>query len=211
MDGFKRMEENKIIPVAVIEDAANAIPLGNALLDAGLNVIEVTFRTAAAKKSISLLRKELPDMLVGAGTVLKIEHVDAAVESGAQFMVTPGYNPTIVDYCIKNNYQIAPGLNSPSMVEWGLEKGLTHFKLFPADLSGGPKMLRLLLGPYPTARFMPTGGVNNETLVEYLKIPNVFACGGSWIVKEDLISSKNFEEITHLTKAAVEIVKKEIK
>ena len=210
MEVIKKMERVKIIPVAVIEDSENAIPLGKALLDAGLPVVEVTFRTEAAAESISRLREKFPDMLVGAGTVLKIEQVKAAVDAASEFIVTPGFNPTIVDYCVENKIPIVPGLNTPSFIEWGLERGLNHFKFFPAGISGGPRMLQLLSGPYPSVKFMPTGGVNNQTLIEYLKLDNVFACGGSWIVKKDLINGKNFNEISKRTKEAVSLVLSEI-
>lgn len=210
MEVIKKMEKVKIIPVAVIEESENAIPLGKALLDAGLPLVEVTFRTEAAAESISILRTEFPNMLVGAGTVLKIEQVKAAIDAGSEFIVTPGFNPTIVDYCVENKIPIVPGLNTPSFIEWGLERGLNYFKFFPADISGGPKMLQLLSGPYPSVKFMPTGGVNNQTLIEYLKLDNVFACGGSWIVKKDLINNKKFEEITKRTKEAVSLVSSEI-
>jgi len=145
------------------------------------------------------------------GTVLKIEQVKAAVGVGSEFIVTPGFNPTVVDYCVKNKIPIVPGLNTPSFIEWGLERGLNYFKFYPADISGGPKMLRLLKGPYPTVKFMPTGGVNNQTLIEYLKLDNVFACGGSWIVSKELISKKHFAEITRMTKEAVSLVRSELK
>jgi 2-dehydro-3-deoxyphosphogluconate aldolase/(4S)-4-hydroxy-2-oxoglutarate aldolase len=206
MDIIKRIEKLKLIPVAVIENVDNAIPLGKALMDAGLPVVEITFRTEAAAESISLIRNEFPDMLVGAGTVLTIDQVDAAIYAGAEFIVTPGFNPTVVDYCVKNNYIIVPGLNSPTFIEWGIERGLNFFKFFPADLSGGLKMLKLISGPYPTVRFMPTGGINDDTLADYLKLENVIACGGSWIVKKDLISSGNFEEIESRTKRALSLI-----
>ena len=210
MDVIKQIEKLKIIPVAVIENTDNALPLAKALIDAGLPVVEITFRTDAAAESISIIKKEYPEMLVGAGTVLKIEQVKAAVEAGSQFIVTPGFNPTIVDYCIENNIIIVPGLNAPSFIEWGLERCLDFFKFFPADLSGGTKMLKLLSGPYPTVRFMPTGGVNDKTIAEYLNLDNVIACGGSWIVNKNLISSGNFEEIKNLTKRALSLIKLEI-
>jgi len=210
MEVIKKMERVKIIPVAVIEDSENAIPLGKALLDAGLPVVEVTFRTEAAAESISRLRENFPDMLVGAGTVLKIEQVKAAVDAGSEFIVTPGFNPTTVDYCVENKIPIVPGLNAPSFIEWGLERGLNHFKFFPAGISGGPRMLQIFSGPYPSVKFMPTGGVNNQTLIDYLKLDNVFACGGSWIVKKDLINGKNFNEISKRTKEAVSLVLSEI-
>jgi len=210
MSVINRIELLKIIPVAVINSVENALPLGNALTEAGLPVIEITFRTAAAAESISVLKKEKPEMLVGAGTVLTIEQVKNAVAAGAEFIVSPGFNPTIVDYCVNNDILIIPGLNSPTFIEWGLERGLTHFKFYPADMSGGPRMLQLLAGPYPIARFMPTGGINNTTLIEYLILNNVFACGGSWIVKKELINNKNFKEITKRTKEAVSLVSSKI-
>lgn len=210
MSVIKRIELLKIIPVAVINSTENALPLANALIDAGLPVIEITFRTAAAAESISVLKKEKPDMLVGAGTVLKIEQVKNAVAAGAEFIVSPGFNPTVVDYCVNNDILIIPGLNAPTFIEWGLERGLNHFKFYPADISGGPRMLKLLAGPYPSARFMPTSGINNTTLIEYLKLDNVFACGGSWIVRKDLIAEGKFDEITRLTSEAISSVKKEL-
>ena len=206
MDVIKKIEKLKIVPVAVIEDFKNAIPLGTALMEAGLPVIEITFRTNAAARSISLVKKEFPEMLVGAGTVLKIEHVKAANEAGSEFIVTPGYNPTVVDYCVDNEIPIIPGLNSPSFIEWGMERGLYHFKFFPADISGGPKMIQLLSGPYPDVKFMPTGGINDQTLVDYLRLENVFACGGSWIVKQNLISERKFDEIKFRTQKALKLI-----
>lgn len=211
MDILKRIEELKIVPVIVIEDIADVIPLGTALEDGGLPIAEITFRTSAAAEAISLLRKEFTNMILGAGTVLTVENVIAAIKAGSQFIVTPGFNPTVVDYCIKNKIAICPGLNAPSFVEWGLERGLTHFKFYPADLSGGPKMLKAMAGPYPNVKFLPTGGVNNQNLTEYLQIKNVFACGGSWLCPKDLISEKAFIEITKRVKEAVGLVKKEIK
>jgi len=210
MDILEKIEDLKIVPVAVIDDTENAIPLGKTLMDAGLPIVEITFRTKAAADSIIRLRKEFPDLLVGAGTVLTIEQVKNAVRAGVEFIVTPGFNPTVVDYCIKKDILICPGINSPSFIEWGLERGLDHFKFYPADLSGGSKMLKAFSGPYPTVKFMPTGGVGNETLIEYLKLENVFSCGGSWLVKKDLISSKDFDEIKNRVEKAVSLVNSEI-
>ena len=210
MDIIKRIKNLKLIPVAVIEDSENAIPLSKALMDAGLPIVEITFRTEAAAESISLIRNEFPDMLVGAGTVLTIDQVDAAIYAGSEFIVTPGFNPTVIDYCIKTNINIIPGLNSPTFIEWGLERGLDLFKFFPANLSGGTKMLKSFSGPYPTVRFIPTGGINDKNLTEYLELDNVIACGGSWIVKKDLISSGNFNEINNLTKKALSLMRSDI-
>ncbi len=210
MNVIKELEKFKLVPVAVIEEQKNAIPIGNVLLEAGLPVIEITFRTDKAAKSIALLKKEIPELLLGAGTILKIEQVKAAVEAGSQFIVTPGFNPTIVDYCIARNIKIIPGLNNPSLIEWGLEKGLNVFKFFPAVLSGGIEMLKSFSGPYPSVKFMPTGGINDKNLVEFLNLKNVIACGGSWIVKKNLISSGDFAEIKKLIKKALSLIKSTI-
>ena len=207
MDVYEKIKELKIIPVATINNQNDAVPLGKTLIEAGLPVIEVTFRTETAAESIKTLTRELPNLLVGAGTVLKVEQVKKAIESGAKFIVTPGFNPKVVDYCVEQNIPIIPGVNTPTMVEWALDRGVKVVKFFPADLSGGPKMLRNLSGPYPDMRFMPTGGINNETLNKYLELPNVIACGGSWIVSKNLISEGKFEEITKLTKEALSLIK----
>ncbi len=207
MDVFEKIKEFKIIPVAIIDNVNDAIPLGKALIEAGLPIIEVTFRTEAAAESIKKLTSELPNLFVGAGTVLKVDQVKKAINAGALFIVTPGFNPKVVDYCIEQKIPIIPGVNTPTMVEWALDRGVNVVKFFPADLSGGPKMLRNLAGPYPDVRFMPTGGINNETLNKYLELPNVIACGGSWIVRKDLISEGKFEEIKKLTKEALSLIK----
>lgn len=211
LDVFKTIEKYKLVPVAIIENYNDAIPLAKTLEEAGLPIIEVTFRTEVAEKAILIISREMPNILIGAGTVLKVDQVKKAVQAGAKFIVTPGFNPTVVDYCVKKNIVIIPGLNTPSMIEWGLERGLNTFKFFPADLSGGPKMLKNLAGPYPNVRFMPTGGINNDSLIEYLKLDNVVACGGSWIVKKELISTRNFEEIKKLTVNALSIIKSQEK
>ncbi len=206
MDVFEKIKEFKIIPVAIINNVNDAIPLGKALIEAGLPVIEVTFRTEAAAESIKKLTRELPNLFVGAGTVLKVEQVRKAVDAGAQFIVTPGFNPKVVDYCVEQKIPIIPGVNTPTMVEWALDRGVKVVKFFPADLSGGPKMLRNLAGPYPDMRFMPTGGINSDSLNNYLELPNVIACGGSWIVRKELISEGKFEEIKKLIKEALSLI-----
>lgn len=152
----------------------------------------------------------MSDLFVGAGTVLKIEQVKKAVNAGAQFIVTPGFNPKIVEFCVGNKITIVPGVNTPTMVEWALDRGLKVVKFFPANLSGGTEMLKSLAGPYPEMKFVPTGGINNESLVDYLKLNNVLACGGSWIVKKDLISTGQFEDIKKLTKTAISLINSEI-
>ncbi|MFX0057184.1 MAG: bifunctional 4-hydroxy-2-oxoglutarate aldolase/2-dehydro-3-deoxy-phosphogluconate aldolase [Candidatus Hodarchaeota archaeon] len=211
MDVFEVIEHCKLVPVATIENSDNAIALAKTLEEAGLPIIEVTFRTEAAEKAILNIAKEMPNILVGAGTILKVEQIKKAVNAGAKFIVTPGFNPTVVDYCLKEKILIIPGLNTPTMVEWGLERGLKIFKFFPADLSGGPKMLKTLAGPYSNAKFIPTGGINTGSLIDYLKLSNVIACAGSWIVKKELISSRNYDEIKRLTEVALSIIKSEVK
>lgn len=210
MDVMKKLHELRLIPVVTIENSENAIPLGQALIEAGLPIIEITFRTLAAEQSISVLSKNMSHIFVGAGTVLTIEQIKKAVNAGAQFIVTPGFNPKIIDYCLSNKIPIIPGVNTPTMVEWALDRGLKVVKFFPANLSGGTKMLESLAGPYPEMKFVPTGGINNESLVDYLKLSNVLACGGSWIVKKDLISTGQFEEIKKLTKTAISLINSEI-
>lgn len=210
MDVYQKIKELKLIPVAVINNADDAVPLGEALIEAGLPIIEVTFRTEAAVESIKRLTKKIPEIIVGAGTVLKVDQVKDVIKTGAHFIVTPGFNPKIVDYCIQVKIPIIPGVNTPTMVEWALEKGLRIVKFFPANLSGGPDMLKSLAGPYPEMKFVPTGGINTDTVIEYLKLSNVIACGGSWIVKKDLISLGQFEEIKRLTKTAISLINSEI-
>ena len=206
MSIFKTMEKYGVVPVAVIEDLKNATNLSKTLLDAGLPILEITFRTRAAEKSIRLISEKFPEILLGAGTVLRIEQVSTAIKSGAQFIVTPGFNPKIVDYCLSKEITIIPGLNSPTFVEWALERGLKVVKFFPAEVSGGISMLKALSGPYPEMSFIPTGGINEKNLVSYLKLKNVIACGGSWLVKKGLISSGNFTEIRNRVEHALELV-----
>jgi 2-dehydro-3-deoxyphosphogluconate aldolase/(4S)-4-hydroxy-2-oxoglutarate aldolase len=211
MSTIKKIEELKLIPVAVMEKPENAFNLGNTLLNAGLPIVEVAFRTEYALDSLKILKSNFPNMLVGAGTVLKIEQVKAASNAGVDFIVTPGFNPKVVDYCLENKILIIPGVNTPTMVEWALERGLNVVKFFPANLSGGIEMLKALYGPYQEMRFIPTGGINDENLITYLKLKNVLACGGSWIVKKDLINLGKFETISILLTNTISLINSEIK
>ncbi len=163
----------------------------------------MTFRTAAAEEAIKTLTAELPELLVGAGTVLTVENVKKAVGAGAKFIVAPGFNPKVVDYCVENDIPITPGINSPTQIEMALERGLTVLKFFPAEASGGLPLLKAMAAPYGGVSFIPTGGINRNNLNTYLSFNKVHACGGSWMVKADLISSGKFDEITRLTKEAV--------
>ena len=207
LDVFEKIRELKIIPVAIIDKLEDAIPLGRILIEANLPVIEVTFRTKVAAQSIKVLTNEFPNLLVGAGTVLKVEQVKVAINKGAQFIVTPGFNPKVVDYCVQEQIPIIPGVNTPTMVEWALDRGLKVVKFFPADLSGGPNMLKSLAGPYPSMRFLPTGGINIGSLRSYIDLPNVIACGGSWTVPKDLIAKGKFGEIKQLIEKTLLVIK----
>ncbi|MGQ4874056.1 MAG: bifunctional 4-hydroxy-2-oxoglutarate aldolase/2-dehydro-3-deoxy-phosphogluconate aldolase [Promethearchaeia archaeon] len=207
---MQKIEQYKIIPVITIENDKKAIPLGEALLKGGLPIAEITFRTEQALNSIKILKENFPEILIGAGTILKVEQIQSAYDAGAEFIVSPGFNPTTVDYCLKNDIIIIPGVNNPSFIEWGLEKGLDLFKFFPAELSGGIKMLQAFAGPFSDVKFIPTGGINEINLIDYLKQKNVIACGGSWLVKKSLIEQEKFGEITELVKKALDLIKNQL-
>ena len=201
------LESYGVVPVIVINEVDNAIPLSEALIEGGLPVAEVTFRTKAARESIELIAKKFPDMLIGAGTVLTIEQVKSAVDSGAKYIVSPGLNPKVVEYCLANSITITPGIATPSEIERALELGLEVVKYFPAEALGGLNYLKAISAPYGNLRFIPTGGIDEKNLLGYLKFPKVVACGGSWMVKSELISSKNFTEIKNLSAAALSVAK----
>ena len=200
---IKRIGELGIVPVVKIEKAEDALPLGKALLTGGLPIAEITFRTSAAEKSIEILSKELPELLLGAGTVLTVEQAKKAVAAGAQFIVSPGFNPDVVDYCLENGIPVTPGVNNPTQVEMALKRNLKVVKYFPAEASGGLALLNSMAAPYGDIKFIPTGGINPDNLCAYLKNEHVLACGGSWMVKSQLISSGQFGEITRLTREAI--------
>lgn len=199
----EQLQALKVIPVIAIEQAEDIIPLGAALANNGLPVAEITFRSAAAVEAIRLLRQSQPEMLIGAGTVLNREQVIAAKEAGATFIVSPGFNPNTVKACQELDIPIIPGVNNPSTIEAALEMGLTTLKFFPAEASGGSAMIKALLAPYTQIKLMPTGGISTHNINEYLAIPRVIACGGSWMVDKKLISEKQWEEIGRLTREAV--------
>ncbi|MFO8041739.1 MAG: bifunctional 4-hydroxy-2-oxoglutarate aldolase/2-dehydro-3-deoxy-phosphogluconate aldolase [Alkalispirochaeta sp.] len=195
-----------LVPVIKLTDPDHAVPLAEALSAGGLPVAEVTFRTDSAAESIQRIGREAPDVIVGAGTVLTVEQAKQAVGAGAQYIVTPGFNPKVVQYCVDNDVPITPGVNSPTTVEQALEFGLTLLKFFPAEASGGLAMLKALAGPYGHVRFVPTGGVSGSNLAAYIGQKNVAAVGGSWIVPGDAIAAGDFRKITTLTAEAIEIV-----
>lgn len=200
---FETIGKIGIVPVIKIDDPEKAVPLAKALTEGGLPVAEVTFRTAQAAESISRISRECPDMLVGAGTVLTTEQVDAAVAAGAKFIVSPGLNPRVVKYCVDKGIPMIPGCSSPSNIETALELGLDAVKFFPAEAAGGLAMIKAMSAPYGNVKFMPTGGISPKNLNEYLSFPKIIACGGSWMVPDALLKEGRFDEITALAKQAV--------
>ena len=201
----EKIAELKVVPVVVLEDAKDAAPLAKALCGGGLPCAEVTFRTAAAKDSIKAMSEAYPEMLVGAGTVLTKEQVDSAVEAGAKFIVSPGFDPEIVDYCLEKEIPVVPGCITPSEVAQAVKRGLRVVKFFPAEQFGGVATIKALSAPYVGLKFMPTGGVSAKNLKEYLACKPIVACGGSWMVKKDLIEAGEFDKIRELTKEAVSL------
>ncbi len=193
-----------IVPVIKLEDAADAVPLCQALLEGGVYTAEITFRTAAAAQAIKNVSETLKDVCVGAGTVLTVDLAKQAMEAGAQYIITPGFNKNVVEFCLKNNIPVYPGVSSPTDIETALSYNLEVVKFFPAEANGGIKALKAMAAPYSMLKFMPTGGIEPSNLQDYLSFDKVVACGGSWMVKEDLIKAKNFAEITRLTAAAVQ-------
>lgn len=204
---LEKIQELGIVPVVVLNDAKDAAPLAQALCNGGLPCAEVTFRTDAAEEAIRIMSEQFPDMLIGAGTVITTEQVDRAVAAGAKFIVSPGLNPRIVKYCVEKGILITPGCTNPSDIEQAIENGLEVVKFFPAEPAGGLKMIKAMAAPYVGMKFMPTGGINQNNVRDYLAYDRIVACGGSWMVKGDLVDAGEFDKIEELTKEAVEIVK----
>ncbi|EEW10266.1 bifunctional 4-hydroxy-2-oxoglutarate aldolase/2-dehydro-3-deoxy-phosphogluconate aldolase [Vibrio mimicus] len=202
----QQLKALKVIPVIAIDNAEDIVPLGKVLVENGLPAAEITFRSEAAVEAIRLLRQAQPDMLIGAGTVLNREQAIAAKEAGATFIVSPGFNPNTVKACQEIGIDIVPGVNNPSTVEAALEMGLTTLKFFPAEASGGINMVKSLLAPYTDIELMPTGGISPTNIKDYLAIPRVLACGGTWMVDKKLIEAGNWEELARLTREAVALV-----
>ncbi len=207
MDMIEKIQALGIVPVVVLQNADDAQPLAEALVRGGLPCAEVTFRTAAAEASIRRMTQAYPDMLVGAGTVLTREQVDRAVAAGAAFIVSPGFDAEIVDYCLEKGIPVFPGCITPSEVAQAAKRGLKVVKFFPSEQFGGVDTLQALAAPYVGMRFMPTGGVNMDNLAQYLGSKAVIACGGTWMVKSNLIEKGEFDKIARITEAAVNMVK----
>ncbi len=202
----QQLQEIKVVPVIAIKDAGKAVKLAQVLIENGLPCAEVTFRTEQAAQAIANMREAYPEMLIGAGTVLNSAQVDEAIEAGVDFVVSPGFNPTTVKYCQQRNMPIVPGVNSPSLVEQAMEMGLKTLKFFPAEPSGGVNMLKALTAVYPVS-FMPTGGVSPKNVNDYLSIPAVLACGGTWMVPNDLIDGEKWDELAALVREVANVLK----
>ncbi len=196
-----------VVPVVVIDRVEDAKPLAEALMKGGLKCAEVTFRTEAAAEAIKVMTESFPEMLVGAGTVLSIKQVDDAIAAGAKFIVSPGFDSEVVDYCLEKGYTVLPGVATPSEAAQGVKRGLKVLKFFPAEQAGGLAMIKAMAAPYTGIKFMPTGGINEKNMRDYLGYDRIACCGGSWMVKGDLIKAGDFARIEELTRQAVEVVK----
>ena len=201
-----RLQALKIVPVIALERSEDAVPLGRTLQKNGIPVAEITFRSAAAIDAIRRLRDALPDILIAAGTVLNAAQAKAAQQAGADFIVSPGFNPNTVKACQDMGIAITPGINNPMAIEAALELGIHTVKFFPAEASGGIPMLKALLAPYAMLQVMPTGGIGTHNIRDYLALKNVIACGGSWMVEKTLLDAQNWEEIARLAREAAALV-----
>ena len=206
MNVSETIQKMGVVPVVVLNDTKDAAPLAKALVEGGLPCAEVTFRTEAAEESIRIMTPEFPEMFVGAGTVLTIDQVDRAVAAGAKFIVSPGFDPEIVDYCLSKDIPVYPGCITPSEVAQAVKRGLKVIKFFPAEQFGGVSTIKALAAPYTGVKFMPTGGVSAKNLESYLSFDKIVACGGSWMVKGDLVKAGKFDEIKTLVEEAVQLV-----
>ena len=202
----ERLRTIKIVPVIALDNAADAVPLGAVLRESGIPIAEITFRSPAAAEAIRRLRDADPDILIAAGTVLNAAQAKAAQQAGADFIVSPGFNPNTVKACQDMDIPITPGINNPTAIEAALEHGIDTVKYFPAEASGGIPMLKALLAPYAMLKIMPTGGINAKNIRDYLAIKNVIACGGSWMVEKSLLATQNWAGIRRLGKEAVALV-----
>ena len=200
---FEALGQIGLVPVITINREEDAVPLARALLDGGVGCAEITFRTAAAAGAIRKMTGEVHEMLIGAGTVLTVQQAEQATLAGAQYIVSPGFDAAVVDWCLKQNIPVLPGVATPTEINMALAKGVKLLKFFPAEELGGARMLKALYAPYQEVRFIPTGGINAKNLAEYLALPNVVACGGSWMVSKELLAARRFDRVTELTREAV--------
>ncbi|MBE5787160.1 MAG: bifunctional 4-hydroxy-2-oxoglutarate aldolase/2-dehydro-3-deoxy-phosphogluconate aldolase [Clostridiales bacterium] len=206
MDMLKQLSLAGLVPVIKVKKAEDAVPLCRALKNGGLPVAEITFRTDAAEEAIRLVHQALPDVLLGAGTVLTCDQADRAWNAGAGYIVSPGLNPVVVQHCIDKGYPVLPGCANPSDIESALSLGLKTVKFFPAEALGGLKLIKAMAAPYGDVKFVPTGGINAKNLPEYLAFPKIAACGGSWMVPDDAIEAKDWDLIERLAREAVNVM-----
>ena len=202
---IEQLQRVRIVPVIVIDDPGDAVPLAQALTDGGLPCAEVTFRTPRAAEALTRISVECPSVLVGAGTVLSPEQAARARQAGAQFIVAPGFSPSVVDYCREHDIPVIPGVCTPTEIEAALAKGLDVLKFFPAEPMGGVPFLKAVSAPYAGVRFIPTGGVSPANLASYLALESVVACGGSWMAPSDWIAAKQFDRIRDVTREATRV------
>ncbi len=200
---LKTLSNIGIVPVIAIEDADKAVPLAKALIAGGLPAAEVTFRTAAGEEAIRRITAECPEVIVGAGTVLTCEQVDRAIDAGSKFIVSPGFNPEVTKYALSKGALMTPGTATAGEMEQAMALGLDVVKFFPAEQNGGVAKLKALAGPYKTLKWMPTGGVTTKNMMDYLSFDQILCCGGTWMVKKDLIDGEKWDEITAICKDAV--------
>ena len=206
-EGLATLSRIGLVPVITIDSPRDAVPLAEALLDGGIGCAEVTFRTPSAGEAIHGISSTCGELLVGAGTVLTVEQAEQATQAGARYVVAPGFDPAVVDWCQAHNVPVIPGVATPTEISMALARGLDLLKFFPAEAMGGVPTLRALLAPFASVRFVPTGGITAANLPQYLALPNVAACGGSWMAKESMISAGKFTEIARLSRQARAIVR----
>jgi 2-dehydro-3-deoxyphosphogluconate aldolase / (4S)-4-hydroxy-2-oxoglutarate aldolase len=204
MDALNQIAAHRLVPVIALESPDSAAALADALVAGGLPLAEVTFRTAGAETAIRTIAGR-DDMLVGAGTVLNVDTAKRAIDAGAKFIVSPGFNPKVVSWCVTNRVPITPGCVTPTDIEMALDHGLSVVKFFPAEQFGGLKTIKALAAPYAMMRFIPTGGITDKQLAEYLAFKSIVAVGGSWFVSKELLNAEKWDEVTRLTRRAVEI------
>ena len=202
-----RLGDLGFIPVIRIHDAANAMPLAQALINGGMPCVEITFRTSVAAEAIRILAASFPQLLVGAGSVRNVLRAETAVAAGARYIVAPGFDAAVVDWCLGRNIPIVPGVMTPTEVNMALNKGLSLLKYFPAEAAGGVRALQAISEPYGGVKFVPTGGITLSNLVDYLRLPAVFACAGSWVATDRMIAQAEFDRIRKLAAQAVQLVK----
>lgn len=203
---LKMIHDLGIVPVVKIDNAADAVPLARALTAGGLPVAEITFRTAEAEDALKAIAAECPEVLLGAGTVINVEQAERALSAGARFIVTPGFSSAVVKFCLERKVPVTPGITTPTEIQMALEHGIDVVKFFPADAFGGIKTLKAMSAPYAKVKFIPTGGITSANLAEYILFPKVFACGGTWMVKDEFIKAGQFAEITRLTREAFSVM-----